>query len=79
MTLEDLKTQIETTLRTTEKVFKIGELRVLTVLFLLFLARAGSRPSSIIQLRFGDIRVCLARDPNGGPHKVHCISFRNHH
>ncbi|KAI0435566.1 C2H2 finger domain protein [Xylaria telfairii] len=43
MTLNDLKLQIETTLRTSEKVFKLGELRILAVLFLLLLALAGSR------------------------------------
>ncbi|KAH9903876.1 C2H2 finger domain protein [Xylariomycetidae sp. FL2044] len=70
MTIDDLKEQIETTLSTTRKSFDLGELRILTVLFLLFLAPAGSRPTSILRLRFGDIRVVLARDPDGGPHKL---------
>ncbi|CAJ2505605.1 Uu.00g129990.m01.CDS01 [Anthostomella pinea] len=70
MTIDDLKAQIKTTLSTTEKSFDLGELRILTVLFLLFLAPAGSRPQSILRLRFGDIRVVLARDPDGGPHKL---------
>ncbi|CAJ2505567.1 Uu.00g129610.m01.CDS01 [Anthostomella pinea] len=70
MTIDDLKAQIETTLSTTRKSFDLGELRILTVLYLLFLAPAGSRPQSILRLRFGDIRVVLARDPDGGPHKL---------
>ncbi|OAQ57486.1 C2H2 finger domain-containing protein [Pochonia chlamydosporia 170] len=70
MTINDLKEQIETTLSTTKKSFDIGEHRILAVLFLLLLAPAGSRPTSILRLRFGDIRVALARDPEGGPHKI---------
>ncbi|KAH7012484.1 C2H2 finger domain protein [Microdochium trichocladiopsis] len=70
MTIDDLKEQIETTVSTPEKSFDLGELRILMVLFLLLLAPAGSRPMAILRLRFGDIRVVLARDPEGGPHKL---------
>lgn len=63
MTLEDLKLQLDTTLRTTEKSFKLGEQRILAILFLLLLAPAGSRPSSILQMRFGDLELVLRRDP----------------
>ncbi|QLI67036.1 uncharacterized protein G6M90_00g030440 [Metarhizium brunneum] len=70
MTIEDLKKQIETTISTTEKSFKLGELRILAVLFLLLLAPAGARPTSILRMRFGDIRLVLARDPEGGPHNI---------
>lgn len=70
MTLADLKLQLDTTIRTTEKSFKLGEVRLLAVLYLLLLAPAGSRPASILQLRFGDIRLILARDPRNGPHKL---------
>ncbi|KAK1707756.1 C2H2 finger domain protein [Colletotrichum acutatum] len=70
MTIDDLKLQIETTLSTTKKSFKLGELRILAVLFLLLLAPAGSRPEATLNLRFKDIRVVLARDPEGGPHKL---------
>ncbi|KAI3532108.1 C2H2 finger domain-containing protein [Colletotrichum abscissum] len=70
MTIDDLKQQIETTLSTTKKSFKLGELRILAVLFLLLLAPAGSRPEATLNLRFKDIRVVLARDPEGGPHKL---------
>lgn len=70
MTLNDLKLQIDTTLRTTAKSFKVGEQRILAALFLLLLAPAGSRPASILQLRFGDIRICLVRDPHQGPHRL---------
>jgi hypothetical protein len=70
MTIEDLKEQIETTISTTKKSFKLGELRILAVLFLLLLAPAGARPTSILRLRFGDVRVALARDPEGGPDRL---------
>jgi hypothetical protein len=68
MTIDDLKDQIETTLSTTRKSFQLGELRIL--LFLLLVAPAGARPMAILMLRFSDIRVVLARDPEGGPHKL---------
>lgn len=70
MTIAGLKVQIETTLRTTEKAFKLEELRVLAVLYLLLLAPAGARPASILKLCFGDIRGLLVRDPNKGPHRL---------
>ncbi|KAK7408614.1 hypothetical protein QQX98_009216 [Neonectria punicea] len=63
MTIDDLKD-------TTKKSFELGELRILAVLFLLLLAPAGARPLAILRLRFRDIRVVLARDPEGGPHKL---------
>lgn len=62
MTLDDLKLQIGTTLSTTEKGFKLGELRVLAVLFLLLLAPQGARPQSVLDMRFGDLRLYLMRD-----------------
>ncbi|KAH7377090.1 hypothetical protein B0T11DRAFT_347438 [Plectosphaerella cucumerina] len=70
MTIDDLKEQIETTVGTTKKSFYLGELRTLAVLFLLLLAPAGARPQAILRLRFRDMRVVLARDPEGGPHKL---------
>ncbi|KAI3340357.1 C2H2 finger domain protein [Ustulina deusta] len=70
MTTDDLKLQIETTLGTTKKSFKLGELRILAVLFLLLLAPAGARPTSILRLRFGDLHPVLARDLEGGPPKI---------
>lgn len=51
MTLDDLKRQIEMTLCSTESDFKLGEVRVLAVLFLLLLAPQGSRPQSILNIR----------------------------
>ncbi|KAG8157681.1 hypothetical protein KVR01_012343 [Diaporthe batatas] len=66
MTINDLKTLISTTLSTTEKSFKTGELRILSVLFLLLLAPQGSRPTSVLSLRFRDINILLVRDP-GNP------------
>lgn len=72
MTLEDLKRQIDTTLRTTEKTFRVGESRILAVLFLLLLAPQGSRTSSILELRFGNLEVLLVKDPSmpDGPPKL---------
>lgn len=70
MTLADLKLQLATTVRTTEKSFRLGEVRMLAVLYLLLLAPAGSRPQSILSLRFGDIGILLSRDPHGGPHRL---------
>ncbi|KAL1894085.1 hypothetical protein Cpir12675_003820 [Ceratocystis pirilliformis] len=59
----------QSTISTTYKSSKLRELRIPTVLFLL-LASVGTRPTSILHLRFGDIRVALERDPEGGPHKL---------
>lgn len=70
MTIDDLKEQIEETLATTGMSFGLGEHRILAVLFLLLLAPAGARPTAILKLRFGDIRVVLESDPKGGPHKL---------
>ncbi|KAG6358485.1 hypothetical protein INS49_014369 [Diaporthe citri] len=72
MLLADFILQIDTMLRTTEKDFKIGELRILSVLFLLLMAPAGSRLRSILRLRFGDINILLVRDPKHpeGPYKL---------
>ncbi|KKY29331.1 putative c2h2 finger domain protein [Diaporthe ampelina] len=70
MTMDGLKRQIETTLCTPEKSFILGELRILAVLFLLLVAPAGSRPASILKLRFRHLRISLNRDPedpNGYP------------
>ncbi|OHE90399.1 C2H2 finger domain-containing protein [Colletotrichum orchidophilum] len=44
MTIDDLKQRVETMLNTTKKSLKLGELRILAVLFVLLLAPAGSRP-----------------------------------
>ncbi|KID94307.1 C2H2 finger domain protein, partial [Metarhizium majus ARSEF 297] len=70
ITIKDLKKQIKTIISTTKKSFKLGELRILAVLFLLLLAPAGARPTSILRIRFGDIRLVLARDPEGEPHNI---------
>ncbi|KAJ4394460.1 hypothetical protein N0V93_003678 [Gnomoniopsis smithogilvyi] len=70
MTLADLTMQLDAIVRTTEKSFKMGECRILAVLCLLLLAPAGSRIQSVLDMRFGDIEVVLARDPKNGPHKL---------
>ena len=70
MAIDDLKQQVETTLGTTKKSFRLGELRILYILFLLLLAPTSVRPTSILHLHFRDIRIILARDPEGGPYKV---------
>ncbi|TGJ82493.1 hypothetical protein E0Z10_g6280 [Xylaria hypoxylon] len=58
-----LRDQLATTLRTTEKSFKLGELRILAVLFVLLLAPRGARPTLILELKFGDIELSLVQDP----------------
>lgn len=63
MTIDNLKTLILKVLSTTEKSFRYGEQRILLVLFLLLLAPQGSRPKSILDLRFGDLTVVFIRDP----------------
>ncbi|KAI0401416.1 hypothetical protein F4802DRAFT_601133 [Xylaria palmicola] len=71
MSVEDLKKQITTTLCTSEKAYKLGEIRILAVLFLLLLAPAGARPTSILLLRYQDIEITLIRDPKAsGVHKL---------
>lgn len=70
MTIDDLKQQVETMLSTTRKLFKLGELCILAVLFLLLLALAGSRLEATLNLRFKDIRVALARDLEGKLYKL---------
>lgn len=51
--------QIETTLSTTEKYFRLGEQRILAVVFLLLLAPEGSRPDSILKIRLSNLRLVL--------------------
>ncbi|MEI9913834.1 MAG: DUF3435 domain-containing protein [Candidatus Saccharibacteria bacterium] len=68
--IKNLKEHIEKTLSITEKSFKLGKLWILCILFLLLLAPTSARPASVLSLRFGDIRIMLARDPGSGPHKV---------
>lgn len=63
MTIDDLKLQIETTLNTTERNFKMGESRISAVLFPLLLAPQGSRPQSILNLQLKHIKLLLIRDP----------------
>jgi len=63
MAIDDLEDQIETAVTTTEKTFDLSKMRILVVLFLLLLAPSGSRPMAILRLRFGDVRVVLARGP----------------
>lgn len=70
MTIDDLKKQIDTTLSTTEVSFRLGEVRVLCILFVLLLAPTGSCPGAVLRLRFGDVKVSLVRDPDGGPHLI---------
>ncbi|KAK6840677.1 C2H2 finger domain protein [Apiospora arundinis] len=70
ITTDQLEGQVKTTLDTTKKSFKLGELRIYAVLYLLLLAPAGARPASILQLRYGDFLVMLERDPEGGPHNT---------
>lgn len=62
--MDDLKRQIGTTLFTTKKAFKLGEVRVLAALFLPMMAPEGARPGSLLQLQAKDLEILLARDPD---------------
>ncbi|KAI7758874.1 hypothetical protein LZL87_014215 [Fusarium oxysporum] len=75
MTIEDLERQAETTISTTKQRFHLGEHRIYALLFLLLIAPSGSRPRALLFLRFGDLELSLARDPQGGPHRI-LIRFR---
>ncbi|KND86183.1 hypothetical protein TOPH_09202 [Tolypocladium ophioglossoides CBS 100239] len=77
MSMRDLELQAETTMVTTRKKFRIGEHRIVALLFLLLIAPSGSRPEALLHLRYGDIKVVLSRDPDGGPHKA-LIRFSLH-
>ena len=66
MTIDDLKKQIDMIVSTVEKSFHTGECRILCALFHQLLAPSGSRPEALLLLRFQDLRVSLARDPEGG-------------
>ncbi|KAK1974365.1 hypothetical protein LZ30DRAFT_812371 [Colletotrichum cereale] len=70
ITIDQLKQHIKETLSTTQKIFKVGEVRLLAMLFVLLVAPAGARQKAIARLRFRDISVVLARDPEGRPHKL---------
>uniref|UniRef100_A0A4E9EQ78 Uncharacterized protein n=1 Tax=Gibberella zeae TaxID=5518 RepID=A0A4E9EQ78_GIBZA len=70
MTIENLEKQAKTTISTTKKIFRIGEHRIYALLFLLLIAPSGSRPQALLLLRYGDLELSLARDPEGGPHRI---------
>ncbi|KAI1026496.1 hypothetical protein LB504_013130 [Fusarium proliferatum] len=70
MTIENLEKQAKTTISTTKKRFRIGEHRIYALLFLLLIAPSGSRPQALLSLRYGDLELSLARDPEGGPHRI---------
>ncbi|RKK77497.1 hypothetical protein BFJ71_g16737 [Fusarium oxysporum] len=70
MTIENLEKQAKTTISTTKKRFRIGEHRIYALLFLLLIAPSGSRPQALLLLRYGDLELSLARDPEGGPHRI---------
>ncbi|KAM0188486.1 hypothetical protein ACHAPI_010593 [Fusarium lateritium] len=75
MTIEDLKQQADTTIRTTKQRFHLGEHRIYALLFLLLIAPSGSRPRALLFITFGGLELSLARDPEGGPHRI-LIRFR---
>ncbi|VTT59410.1 unnamed protein product [Fusarium fujikuroi] len=70
MTIENLEKQAKTTISTTKKRFRIGEHRIYALLFLLLIAPSGSRPQALLLLRYGDLELSLARDPEGGPYRI---------
>jgi hypothetical protein len=50
-------------------------LNIYALLFLLLIAPSGPRPRALPFLRFGDLKLSLARDPLGDPHRI-LIRFR---
>lgn len=70
MTIDDLKKQIDTTISTTEKSFHLGECRILCALYHEMLAPTGSRPYALLRLQYKHLEVSVARDPEGGPHRI---------
>ncbi|TWU70445.1 hypothetical protein ED733_000228 [Metarhizium rileyi] len=76
MTVENLESQAETTLSTTEKRFRIGEHRIYALLFLLLIAPSGSRPSALLSLCYGDLEFFLQRDTRAGPGSPHRLSIK---
>ena len=78
MTVDSLKKHILKILSTTEKSFRLGEFRLLIVLFLQLMSPTGSRPQSLLFTRFRDLRLSLVRDPDGGPHLI-AIRFTPEH
>ncbi|KAF5535363.1 C2H2 finger domain-containing protein [Fusarium mexicanum] len=75
--MDDLERQAKTTISTSKKRFRIGEHRIYALLFLLLIAPSGSRPRALLFLRYGDLELFLARDPEGGPHRP-VIRFKLH-
>lgn len=67
MTLDQLKEQIETTLQIPEKKFKLGEIRLQNVLFMLLLAPTGSRLHAVLKIRYRDIEIALHQCEGGPP------------
>ncbi|KAH7184116.1 hypothetical protein BKA60DRAFT_474803, partial [Fusarium oxysporum] len=55
--------------------FYLGEHRIYALLFLLLIALSGSRPRALLFLRFGDLELSLACNPQGGRHRI-LIRFR---
>ena len=78
MKVDSLQKQIQEILSTTEMSFRLGEFRIIIVLFLLLMSPTGSRPQSLLFTKFRDIRLSLVRNPNGGPHLI-AIRFTPEH
>lgn len=53
--IKDLKKQIKIIISITKKSFKLGELHILAILFLLLLTPIGARSISILRMWFRDI------------------------
>lgn len=71
MTIEDLNTIMRGIFETTGKCFKLGIIYLEVALALFLIAPAGSRPGSMLHLRFGNIYLILVRDTKKGrPNKL---------
>jgi hypothetical protein len=65
------------TINMTKQRFHLSEYRIYALLFLLLITPSGSRPRALLFLRFSDLELSLARNPQGGLHRI-LIHFRLH-
>ncbi|KAH2975874.1 hypothetical protein KXV25_006790 [Aspergillus fumigatus] len=70
MYVEDLAKVVETVISTTKKKFGHGRHRIELCLFLQLAGLTTNRPQAILDLKYRHIKVCLLRDPKGGPHRI---------
>jgi len=70
MDVQDVLEITQTTLTTVEKMFQVGRYRIQTWFFLQGGFFTANRPDALLKLRYGDFKVTILRNPNGGPNNV---------